>query len=341
LLAVLALAPRISAQQAGETPSIPSFRVDVSVVRVAASVTQHGVPVKGLSQQDFRIREDSVPQEIRYFWQEHDLPLTVGLVVDVSGSQASLVHKHRDTLKRFLRLVLRPEDRAMIVTVGPQARLLTDFTSSQDELADGIEHIRVGGRQGPLVGEACKGKQAEQGADEPAQRPRGRRGRLQQRRMRAPCGGTALWNAIYWTARTKMKDVVGRKALIVLSDGWDTGSEHNLDDAIEASQAAETPVYTIKFVDALFGVIVPLPALKHPMQRLSDETGGLAYGMWHGDLGKVFDEIETDLRNLYVLGYTSTKRERDGKFRRLEVTASKPGLKVRTRTGYWAKGEAP
>ena len=312
-----------------------SFRVDVNVVRIAASATQHGVPVKGLTKDDFRVREDAAPQPIKYFWQEHDLPLTVGLIVDVSGSQATLVHNHRETLKRFFQQVLRPEDRAMIVTVGPQARILNDFTASQEDLARGIERIKIGGRAGDILGEPCKGKSDEETADP---QPR-RHGRRVQRLRRAPCGGTALWHGVYWAARARMKDVTGRKALIVISDGWDTGSDRSLEDAIEAAQGAETPVYTIKFVDRLLAVLNPTIGFRHPMERLSDETGGLGFGMMHGDLGRIFDQIDEDLRNLYVLGYTPANREPDGKFRKLEVTCSRPGVKVRTRSGYWARAE--
>ena len=335
LWVLLSLGPAAIAQQSTspEAPALPNFRVDVNVVRVAASVTEHGVPVKGLTKNDFRIREDATPQEIKYFWQEQDLPLTVGLIVDVSGSQASLVRKHRETLKRFFRQVLRPEDRAMIVTVGPQARILNDFTSSQEDLARGIERIKIGGRAGDILGEPCKGKLNEETADpQPS-----RHGRRVQRRLRIPCGGTALWQGVYWSARARMKDVIGRKALIVISDGWDTGSDRSLEDAIEAAQGAETPVYTIKFVDRLLAVLNPTIGFRHPMERLSDETGGLGFGMMHGDLGKIFDEIETDLRSLYVLGYTPGKSELNGKFRKLEVKSTRPGVKVRTRAGYWAK----
>src|SRR5205085_2842292 len=124
LAVAILLATGLGAQQAEPT----SIKVDVQLVRVAASATEHGVPVKGLTQQEFVIREDGAPQSLRYLWQESDLPLTIGLLVDVSGSQATLVRQHRDTVKQFLRQVLRPEDRAMLVAVATQARVLADFT---------------------------------------------------------------------------------------------------------------------------------------------------------------------------------------------------------------------
>src|SRR5262249_27731596 len=155
-----------------------------------------------------------------------------------------------------------------------------------------------------ILGEPCRGSQ--------------RKLKLIKRRG-VPCGGTALWQGVYWAARLKMKSTEGRKALIILSDGFDTGSDHGLEDAIEAAQSAETPVYTIKFVSAIAAPLLPVVALRHGMDKLSDETGGTAYGILHGDIAKVFDQIEQDLRNLYVLGYTPTNTARDGKFRKIEV----------------------
>lgn len=322
-LAQQATSPALPAQE-----PVTSIRVDVELVRVACSATEHGVPVKGLQQSDFSVRENSVAQEIKYFWQESDLPLSLGLIVDVSGSQATLIHKHKQTLTDFFRQVLRPEDQAMIVTVGPQVRLLTDFTHSQEELANGIERVRVGGRAGAMLGEPCPNREKKVG-------PR----RHQRTVMVAGCGGTALWNAIYYASQLKMRPVSGRKALIVLSDGWDTGSVHGLEDAIEAAQSAETAVYTIKFVSPLIAVLAPPVAFKHPMNKLSEETGGVAYGMMHGDLRDVFQQIENELRNQYILAYYPSDRTHDGTFRKLEVKANRKGVQVRTRTGYWARGK--
>ncbi len=320
-----------TAAAAQETP----IKVEVELVRLSCSATDHGVPVPGLRQDDFMVREDGVPQPVRYFWQEADLPLMVGLIVDVSVSQAGLVGKHKETLTQFFRQVLRPQDRALIITVGPQARLLTDFTASQEALAEGIERLQTGGGAGTVLGEPCRSQHAHKD-DASVALGRGPRAQAARRRVFAPCGGTALWNAIFWAARLKMKETSGRKALIVLSDGWDTGSQHGLEDAIEAAQAAETPVYTIKFVGPLVAALFPPIALRHSMQKLSEATGGVGYGMLHGDLGDVFRRIEQELRNQYVLAYTPANRARDGKFRKVEVSTTRKDVKVRTRTGYRA-----
>ena len=300
----------------------PDLRVDVDAVQVSVSVTRHGIPVKALTKDAFRIREDGLPQTVQYFWQEHDLPLTVGLIVDVSASQAGLIGKHRETVTKFLHQVLGPGDKAMLITVGAQARLITDFTTSIDEFGKGIDRIRMKNENSPILGEPCRGSQ----------------GKLRRlgRRRNIPCGGTALWQGVYQAAKLKMKSMQGRKALIVLSDGLDTGSDRSLEDAIEAAQSAETPVYTIKYASAVTAPLLPLVALKHGMDKLSNETGGDAYGLLHGDIAKVFDQIEQDLRNLYVLGYTPANSVRDGKFRKIEVTTAMKDVEVRTRRGYVA-----
>jgi VWFA-related protein len=201
---------------------------------------------------------------------------------------------------------------------------VTDFTNSIDELSRGIDRIkRLGGKSDPIIGEPCRGTH--------------HRTALLRRRLKAsPCGGTALWQGVYSAAHFKMKNIEGRKALIILSDGIDTGSDRTLEDAIEAAESAGTPVYTIKYASLVAFGLLPVVALKQGMNKLSDETGGTAYGLMHGDIRKVFDNIENDLRNLYVLGYVSTNTAHNGTFRKIEVTTSMNGMEIRARKGYVA-----
>src|SRR5262249_142909 len=154
--------------------------------------------VRDLRREDFTVREEGAPQTIKYFWQEADLPLTVGLVVDVSGSQAGLVRKHRETVAQFWKQVMGPRDRGFLVTIGAKARLGTDLTNSTPELLAGVD--RIGGRAGELLGDPC--------------RTSGLR-----RVRRLGCGGTALWHGLYNAVRLKMRRQAGRKTLVVISDG--------------------------------------------------------------------------------------------------------------------------
>src|SRR5262249_13796265 len=184
--------PTAPAQEPGNSENV---RVNVDLVRVPVSVTQRGIPVKGLTKDAFQLQENSTPQVIQYFWQELDLPLSVGLIVDVSGSQAGLIGKHKQTVTTFLKQVLGPEDRAMLITVSSQARLVTDFTNSIEDLGQGIDRIqKLGGKSDPIIGEPCRGGHGTT--------------RMLRRRLKAtPCGGTALWQGVYSAAHFKMKNI--------------------------------------------------------------------------------------------------------------------------------------
>ena len=132
----------------------PDVRVDVDLVTVACSVSDHGgAPVKNLKPEDFNLSDNGQPREIRNFWQESDLPLTVALVADVSGSQAGFVKSHRDAIAQFLKQVIGPRDRAMIVEVGQQSWLISDLTGSLEDLNAAVEKIGTReGKQSPMLG---------------------------------------------------------------------------------------------------------------------------------------------------------------------------------------------
>lgn len=310
----------------GQTPA--DIHVDVNLVTVACSVSDRdGTPAKNLKREDFTLLDNGKPREIQYFWQETDLPLTIGLIADVSGSQIGVIHKHRQNIDHFLAQVIGPKDRAFIVTVAKEVKLLRDLTGSIEDLRSGVDDIEAGGNRGTQLGEPCRGPDA----------PR-------RRRIVPGCGGTALWNGVYAAARLKMKPLTGRKALIVLTDGMDTGSFHSLTDAIEAAESADTLVYTIHVLSpvAVMGLTAIGAALgNNHLNRLSTETGGQPFPM-PKDPSAIFSQIENELRNLYVLGFTPPIEDRDGKFHKLEVKAG-TRLAVRARKGYTASpgGENP
>lgn len=294
------------------------IKVDVGLVTVACEVTDRsGAPVKYLRASDFELRDNGRGQKIEYMWQEQDLPLTVGLLVDVSGSQSAFVDQHRRAVAQFLAQVIGPKDRAFIVTIATEARLVTDLTGSVFELRRGAERIDIVQSAGTQFGESCLDTIPGRG-----------------------CGGTALWNGVYAAARQKMRWVQGRKSLVIVSDGFDTGSPHTLPDAIEAVQESGTVVYAIKYVDpqltpAMAG-ISRRKASERGMERLTDETGGYTFPDPGDRLADVFSKIEEDLRNQYVLGFTPPVEARDGRYHKLEVKMRPKGLTVRARVGYYA-----
>ena len=301
----------------------PTISVNVHLVRVACTVTRsNGQLVTGLTQSAFRIRDRGVPQSVAYFWRENDQPLTVGLVVDVSGSQMRNLAKHRATIRQFLKQVLRRGDRAFLVTVATNVRLLRDFTDQADVLADDVDN-RLRDRGFPL-GPACVPH-----------------GLMAGGRPRRNCGGSIIWNAVYAAAK-KLHDVPGRKALLLLTDGIDSGSDRPLDDAIQAAQEAETAVYSIgvkgEQASINFGgpVRFARTALnKDELKYLAGDTGGAAF-LDNRSPEKIFAQIEQELRGLYLLGFSPQGVACDGAFHALEVSAG-TGLRVRSRKGYYCR----
>ena len=311
--AVLAVCVTLGAQDKSD------IRIDVDLVTVACAVdARDGSPARNLTLDDFKLLDDGQPRAIQNFWQESDLPLTVALVADVSGSQAGYIRSHREAIAQFLKQVIGVRDRAMVVEVAQKSWLISGLTGSSADLSAAVERIGTPeGKQSPLLGPVCRNESFPHS-----------------------CGGTALWHGLYYTAK-ELKPVSGRKAIIVLSDGMDTGSDIHLSDVIEMVQSAGTVVYSIKYASpmrflSISGAIAQ--AVSRGLERLSRETGGLTFPNPGHRTAEVFSKIEADLRNMYVLGFTPPADARDGKFHKLDVTTARPDLAVRARSGYWALG---
>ena len=178
------------------------IKVDVDVVNVLCTVRgRNGALVTNLEQDSFAIREDGKPQQIRYFERETDLPLTLGLLVDVSGSVRRLVQAEKDTAERFLKQVLRPQDQAMLVGFSSTVKLWQDFTDSPSLLVSTLEQLHAI----PFRGVPKDG---------------------------GPAPATLLYDAVHSTAIDKFQSVPGRKAMLVISDGIDIGSRQTMEGAI-------------------------------------------------------------------------------------------------------------
>lgn len=272
----------------------PDLRVDVDLVTVACSVSDRGgAPARNLKRENFLLKDDGEPRQIGNFWQESDLPLTVALVADVSGSQLGFVRSHREAIGQFLKQVIGPGDQAMIVEIAQQAYLDAPLTGSGGDLQAAVEKIGRRDRDSEMLGPPCRND-----------------------RFPRTCGGTALWHGLLYTAKL-LKPVSGRKAIVVLSDGMDTGSDVSLGDLIETVQSAETVVYTIKYANPMRFLSITatiMQAAARGLEKLSRETGGLTFANPGRKTSQVFSEIESDLRNLYVLGFTPPPEARDENF---------------------------
>jgi len=323
-----------------------TFSSNVNVVNVFATVrNKQGQIVRNLSKDDFVLDEEGQPQLIRYFSQESNLPLTLGLLIDTSGSQRRVLGAERSASYRFLEQVLREDrDKAFVIHFDRDVELLQDLTSSRKKLEAALD----------LIDQAPQGRGGGYGSGNGGGYPgRGGGGRGGGGGRRFGGGGTALYDSVLLASDELMKKQSGRKALIILSDGVDNGSKVNLGKAIEEAQRADTLGYTILFSDEQaypgwsgYNRRGPRPGMggdrgdfgKQVMQRLARETGG---GFFEVSKKKpieaVFDEINDELRNQYSLGYTPERTAAGPGFRTIHLTTKDPNLSVQSRDGYYAE----
>jgi VWFA-related protein len=291
----------------------PVIKVDVNIVNVLCSVrNKNGGLVGNLEKNDFTLMEDGKQQEIKYFTRETDLPLTLGLLVDVSGSQERLIDTEKRAAQAFFSQVLHKRDEAFLISFGAEAELLQDSTGSLRLLQDGLNQLHlsvpVGGiHPGPVP-------------------------TMQNQ------AGTILYDAVYLASNDTLKTEVGRKALILITDGVDTGSKVSRDKSIEAAQKADAIIYSIFYQDsAAYGPFGGGGGGEAELRRMSDQTGGRVF---HIDrkttLEDAFKDIQEDLRTQYSLGYNSTNPRKDGSYRRLDIKTSNKDQKVQARKGYYA-----
>src|SRR4051794_2212333 len=220
------------------------FTTDVKVVNLFANVRdKKDQIIKNLTRDDFVLDEEGRAQTIRYFSAESNLPLTVGLLVDTSGSTRNVLPDERQASEHFLRQVLRPkEDRAFVIHFDMEVELLQDLTGSREDLERSLGELGTATmRRRGGYGGGRGGYPGGRGGRYPGGGGGGRR---------TGGGGTQLYDAVYLGADEIMRKQSGRKALILLSDGEDNGSRTTLMGAIESAQRANTLVYTILFTDS-------------------------------------------------------------------------------------------
>ena len=293
----------------------PTIKVDVDVVNIFFNVRDKRSGLIGnLAKDDFTVFEDGKQQTVKYFTRETDLPLTLGLLIDVSVSQMNLVEIEKNAAYQFFGSVLRPKDLAFLISFGASADLLQDYTNSPKLLRKGLDGLQVNSDVGGL----------HPGPVPTISHPK----------------GTILYDAVYLASSDQLKGQVGRKALVLITDGEDQGSTYTIKQAIEAAQKADAIIYGFYYVDRAFymqngwgfgGVS------DSALRQLSEDTGG---HIFHIDrklsLQDAFKQLQDELRSQYSIAYTPTNPAKDGTFRRIEIRAGNKDYKVQARKGYYA-----
>ncbi len=295
------------ATQDAQQPGGPltTLRLVTRLVAISAVVkSKDGETKAGLSKDDFVLKQDGKEQPIRYFSRGSDLPLTMALMVDTSGSQRTFLGDESLASDVFLETMLgRSEDRAMLVQFDKSVQELKGMTSSASAL-----HLALTG----LTARA------------------------------SATGGTLLYDAVYRVASSSLAGESGRKAMIILSDGGDNGSRRSLAEAIEQAQRADVQIYSILY--SMWegpnggGPAPPWSANSglEALQKLSESTGGHVFTVSRTlSLREIFAEIGEDLRLQYELGYTPPPDTQPNTYHRLELKAKDKKLTVQARKGFF------
>jgi Ca-activated chloride channel homolog len=306
LVVLLVLVTAVGARSAAQD----SIRVDVNLVTVAFSVRDAGGGlVDNLSKDDFEVVEDAAPQKIAFFAKSADVPLTLGLIIDASGSQEHFTKKHEHDLEVFLKDVLGPRDRAFLVGFGNHIRLVSDFSRSGEEMMESWKLYDKDTRRFPELG------------------PK------EERDL-----GTAFYDSIYYPVVEKLAGENGRRALLLFSDGEDNSSSHDMMTAIETTQNANVVVFAIRYTEKDHGKLTARNQYGiRVMDRIAKETGGMHIDAEQTDPRTYFRQIAEELRTSYELAYYPTNAEKDDTFRKVVIKVKRSGLTVRSKTGYYAR----
>jgi VWFA-related protein len=312
-------APSPSSNNQAQDQSVETLKVNVEVVQLFFNVKdKHGALIPNLNKDKFDLFEDGQPQTIKYFKAESDLPLTLGMLIDSSGSQMRVLDMEKEVGASFLESTLRPKDEAFVISFDVDITLLQDFTNSVSRLRHALNQARIN-----TGGVGCSGG------------PMGPQGPI-------PCSasgqrGTALYDAVYLASHDEFSHEVGRKAMILLTDGEDEGSRLKIKDAIEAAQKADAICYVLLIADRGFYGFGGYSG-DAEMKKLTQETGGrmIEVGNKIEKLRQAFDQISQELRSQYNAGYVPTNTARDGSFRKVEIKPKQGDYKIQARSGYYA-----
>ncbi|HEY7353534.1 MAG TPA: VWA domain-containing protein [Terriglobales bacterium] len=300
---------------------VTTFRANTDVVQLFFNVKdKKGGLIPNLPKDSFQILEDSKPQTIKYFSTDSDLPLTLGILIDSSVSQGNVLQMEQQVGGAFLSEILRPKDMAFVIDFNIRVSLVQDFTGSVGRLKTALNSVRIdSGGQAAVAGIPGQGGGPVPTIGQPK--------------------GTLLYDAVYLASHDEMAQQVDRKAMILLTDGVDQGSQYKLRDAIEAAQKADTIVYVLLCADRGFYGFGGFGG-DSEMKKMTADTGGrmIEVGNKTEKLKAAFDQISQELRSQYNIGYVPTNSLKNGGFRKVEIK-TKDGYKIQARSGYFAVPE--
>jgi len=302
-----------------EEQSVATFKLSVNLVDVFFTVKDKaGNLVPHLTKDDCTVTEDKEPQKLKSFVAETQQPLTLGILLDTSGSQYRVLPLEQEVGSQFLERVLRQKDEAFLLSFDVDVDLMQDFTNSARLLTRAMNKAEIN----TAGGNGAAGIPGAGGGTVPTiGNPK----------------GTVLYDAVDLAANVKLNQESGRKAMILLTDGEDEGSNHKIGEAIAAAQKSNVLVYVILIADRGFYGGFGYSGYS-AMKRMTEETGGRLIDV--GNNGKkleaAFQQIEDELRTQYVASYTPSNTKLDGGFRKLGVECRGDGMKVQVRKGYYA-----
>lgn len=300
---------------------VTTFKVTSNLVSLYFTARdKHNGLIPTLSRSDCSVFENNQPQTIKDFSAVTNLPLTLGILLDTSGSQINVLPLEQQAGDQFLHQIMRPKDQAFVVTFDVNVNLAQDFTNNVSALTHALNSATIntaGGNGAGGIPGLGQGTIPVQGMPK----------------------GTLLYDAVAQVSRDKMAYQAGRKALIILTDGEDEGSITTANEAIEDAQRANEIVYVILIADRGFygygyGGFMYTGASQ--MKKLADATGGRVINVGNNGrkLQDAFDQIEEELRTQYLLSYIPTDTRQDGTFRRVKIVCK--GAKIQARKGYYA-----
>ena len=289
-----------------------TIKLGAALVTVPFNVTdKHNAYVNDLKKEDIELLEDNKMQNLFSFERQTDLPITIAMLIDISGSESYTLPSETSAGGRFFAKVLRPnKDLGAVVTFESEAVLVQDLTQDTERLQRALKQVR------PSMVDASVGSVS---GTPPI--------------VNSNTGSTSLYDAVYSVSSDLLHREAGRRVIILITDGFDTSSSLKMKEAIEAAWKHEIIIYSIGIGDPLAeGVNTSV------LKKMASETGGRAFfPRRDNDLDSAFSQIDDDLRQQYIVSYEPTNEAHDGSFRTIQVRVKDhKDLTVRFRRGYFA-----